>query len=57
MDLNYILRRHQLSLVAAENAVGSEARAAHRGLAHGYAARIRRFQHDVGATANSAPLA
>lgn len=57
MDLNYILSRHQLSLVAAENAAGSEARAAHRGLADGYAARIRRFQHAVGATANSAPLA
>lgn len=57
MDLNYILSRHQLSLVAAEAAAGSEARAAHRGLARGYAARIRRFQREVGATANLAPLA
>lgn len=57
MDLNYILSRHQLSLVAAENAAGSEARAAHRGLAEGYAAHIRRFQHEAGATANLAPLA
>ncbi len=57
MDLNYILSRHQLSLVAAETAAGSEARAAHLGLAQGYAARIRRFQQDAGATANSAPIA
>ena len=57
MDLNYIRSRHQLSLVAAETAAGPEARAAHCGLAEGYAVRIRTFQREAGATANSAPLA
>lgn len=57
MDLNYILSRHQLSLVAADTAPCMAARAAHRGLANGYAERIRSFQRTVGATANLARVA
>ena len=51
MDLNYLLRRHQLSVHSAGAAATPEARHAHRGLASGYALRIRAFQRDVGAGA------
>lgn len=40
MDLNYLLRRHQISLFMAENAHSEKAREAHRELAKGYAAEI-----------------
>ena len=51
MDLNYLLGRHQLSLHRAGAAISPEARHAHRGLAVGYAGRIRSFQRAVGADA------
>jgi len=40
LDLNYLLRREQISLVKAENASSRSARAAHAGLARGYAGLI-----------------
>ena len=40
MDLNYLYRRHQVALFMADHAAGERARAAHRGLAEGYAERI-----------------
>lgn len=40
MDLNYLLKRHQISLFMAEHAVSEAARQAHRGLADAYAASI-----------------
>ena len=51
MDLNYLLGRHQLSVHRAGAAASPEARLAHRGLAVGYAGRIRAFQSDLGAVA------
>ncbi len=49
MDLNYLLSRHQVSLMRADAATSREAAIAHRGLAGGYAARIRELQHALGA--------
>ena len=40
MALNYLLQRHQISLMREKAAAGPEARAAHRGLATAYARRI-----------------
>lgn len=40
MDLNYLLHRHQVSLMRADSAASPEARHAHRGLARTYAALI-----------------
>ncbi|OYY67364.1 hypothetical protein [Sphingomonas sp. 28-63-12] len=40
MDLNYLFRREQISLVNAQRATESSARAAHAGLARGYAGLI-----------------
>lgn len=57
MDLNYILRRHQLSLLASQNAKCPSARHAHRGLAREYAQQIRDFQRIIGATARLACVA
>ena len=54
MDLNYLLHRHQISLLRADAAAGPEARRAHKDLARGYAERIRIFQREHGACA--APL-
>ena len=51
MDLNYLLGRHQQSLHRAGAAASPEARHAHRGLATGYAGRIRAYQRDIGARA------
>jgi len=48
MDLNYLLARHQISLMRAAEAPSCEARHAHRGLARGYAARIRELQDRLG---------
>ncbi|WBH17885.1 hypothetical protein [Sphingomonas radiodurans] len=50
MDLNHLFARHQMSLVNAEQAATAEARHAHAGLMHGYAARIATLQSDSGAT-------
>ena len=44
MDLNYLLSRHQISIMRAEAASCREARLSHRGLANGYADRIRELQ-------------
>ena len=54
MDLNYLLSRHQVSLMRADAAVCSEARHSHRGLARGYAERIRELQERLGT--GSSPL-
>ncbi len=56
MDLNYLLSRHQYSAYRAQVAATPEARLAHRGLAAGYAGRIRAFQRDIGAVALLAEL-
>lgn len=40
MDIDYIRRRHALSLTLATNAASREARYAHRSLARAYADRI-----------------
>lgn len=49
MDLNYLLHRHQVSLMRADGAASREARHAHRDLATGYAARIDDLRHGLGA--------
>lgn len=49
MDLNYLLSRHQISLICAEGAASEEARLAHRGFASHYAARIGKLQQTSGA--------
>lgn len=50
MDLNYLLARHQVSLMRAQEAEGCEARSAHRGLASEYAVRIDALRVHLGAT-------
>jgi len=40
VDLNYLYKRHQISLVLAERATCEEARRAHGKLARGYASQI-----------------
>jgi hypothetical protein len=40
LDLNYLLSREQISLVRAERAACLSSRAAHAGLARGYAALL-----------------
>ena len=49
MDLNYLLSRHQISLMRADATDCRSARHAHRGLAAGYASRIRLLQRELGA--------
>ena len=49
MDLNYLLSRHQISLMRADSALCREAAHAHRGLARGYAASIRELQQRLDA--------
>lgn len=44
MDLNYVLKREQISLVHARTASCGPSRAAHAGLARGYA-RLARTGH------------
>lgn len=51
MDLNYLLSRHQISLMLAQAAPTMEARHSHRGLAAGYADTIRSMQTLLGADA------
>ena len=55
MDLNYLLHRHQVSLMRADAASSVEARHAHLGLAREYATRITRIHRRLGAA--PAPLA
>lgn len=57
MDLNYILHRHQVSLIASTNAACPASRHAHRGLVIGYARQIRDFQKANGAAARLAVAA
>ena len=40
MDLNYLYKRHQISLFRSRHAASAQARRAHRGLTEGYAALI-----------------
>ncbi|MHA6721482.1 hypothetical protein [Sphingomonas sp. RS2018] len=54
MDLNYLLHRHQLSLMNADAAPSVEARRSHDGLARGYALSIDAMQGRMGA--GSAPM-
>jgi len=57
MDLNYLLSRHQISLMRAADAASIEARCAHRNFASHYAARIRALQKTSGAGILRAKLA
>lgn len=50
MDLNYYLARHQISLIRAAAATTSDVRAAHNGLARGYAQLIARERARFGLT-------
>ena len=50
MDLNYLLARHQISMMRADAADTREARHAHRDFAKHYAARIKALQQDLGAS-------
>lgn len=43
MDINYLLKREQISLMKARCAKTIEARMAHEGLARGYSARLRQI--------------
>jgi len=52
MDLDYLLSRHQISLIRADSAACREAAIAHRGLARGYAVQIRALQERLGANAS-----
>jgi hypothetical protein len=54
MGLNYLLHRHQVSLMRADAAATTEARQAHRELASAYAERVDAEGRAAGATA--APL-
>ncbi len=49
MDLNYLLSRHQVSLMRATSALSVEARYAHRAFAKHYAERIRELHAESGA--------
>ncbi|WP_375272231.1 hypothetical protein [Sphingomonas sp.] len=49
MDMNYLLQRHQISLMRATAGASNEARIAHRGLARGYGERIATLRHTMGA--------
>lgn len=48
MDLNYLLYRHQVSLMRAEASDCLCATRSHRGLAKGYADRIRVLRNGLG---------
>jgi hypothetical protein len=54
LDLNYLLHRHQVSLMRADTALCAEARHSHLGLAREYAVRIKRFRTGLGI--DSTPL-
>lgn len=51
MDLNYLFHRHQVSLMRAGAASCQSSRSSHRGLARGYAQRIRAMQDDLAVAA------
>jgi hypothetical protein len=57
MDLNYLLARHQVSLMRAQDASGCEARVAHRRLAGEYAVRIEALKAQLGADFHTAAVA
>ncbi|WP_315763987.1 hypothetical protein [Sphingomonas sp. Y38-1Y] len=46
MDLNYLLARHQVSLMRADQSACVASRRSHQGLASAYAAQIRTVQAD-----------
>ena len=48
MDLNYLLYRHQVSLMRAKSSDCLCASRSHRGLAKGYAERIRALRSALG---------
>jgi hypothetical protein len=50
MDMNYLLSRHQVSMMRADAAACPEARIAHRALARAYADRIRHQRLTVDAS-------
>ncbi len=49
MDIDYLRRRHALSLALAATAPSREARYAHRSLARAYASRLEMFGRSLGA--------
>ncbi|QJU56375.1 hypothetical protein HL653_22065 [Sphingomonas sp. AP4-R1] len=49
MALNFLLHRHQVSLMREAQGASPEARASHRGLAAGYARRIGELSASSGA--------
>jgi hypothetical protein len=57
MDLNYLLARHQVSLMRAQDASGCEARVAHHRLAGEYAVRIEALKAQLGADFHTAAAA
>jgi len=50
MDLNSLLRRHQLSLMASARSLTSRDKRAHEGFARGYADQIRFVRAALGAS-------
>lgn len=56
MDLNYLLSRHQTSLMLAERATCIPSRRSHEALATGYASRVNGFYDNVGASARALSL-
>ncbi|MBX9795435.1 hypothetical protein [Sphingomonas sp.] len=48
MDLNYLLARHQISLMRAKSTACEDAQLSHRGMARGYAGQIRQLQQRLG---------
>jgi hypothetical protein len=50
MDLNYLLYRHQISIIRARDAASAEARYSHQGLVRGYALRIAELRETLLAT-------
>ncbi len=50
MDLNFLLHRHQVSLMRAYSATSNEARCVHHKLAVGYAVRIAELRDEMGAS-------
>lgn len=46
MDVNYLLRRQQISLIRAQSSRSDEGRVAYEGLARGYSDRIDAYRRD-----------
>ncbi len=57
MDLNYLYRRHQVSLFMSENAACEPSRAAHLGLTEGYASQIDAVKQALRPAEPADPLA